>query len=394
MFKKLILFHLIPISIAISLSSILIYFSTYFFSSEDKFVLVEGNQERLSGYHDNLTSGNQAEINYFSSIKSKKQLTLFGSSEFSDSPYCPYYFFPDSLGIPVMGLGHAYHQNLSILAELLAADEYMENSKICIILSPSWFDTEGTNSGAFIEFVRPHILNRIIQNENIATEYKKHLGAFIVNHEGEMDGLTNKMEILKDIYHAESDNFLLYSKSKLRQYLKRKAVREIVNYKLNIATMEGKKWNGNFAAQSKKAQEEFVSLITTNKLYVYDDYYTKYILDENGVERKGEIGEIDLENNNELNDFYLVVKYLKSKNANCSFIIQPLNPYYYSGLEKFDGLVKKITSKLAENNIPYLNLFVSEKKQYEPGVLRDIMHLGDYGWMKINSFIKETHYEN
>ena len=394
MFKKLILFHLIPISIAITLSAILIYLSSLFLSSEDKFVLIEGNQEKLSGYHDNLTSGNQAEINYFSSIKSKNQLTLFGSSEFSDSPYCSYHFFPDSLGIPVMGMGHAYHQNLSILAELLAADEYLENSKICIILSLPWFETEGTNSAAFVEFVRPNILNRIIQNENIATEYKKHLGAYIFNHEGEIDGISNNMEVLKDIYLAESDNFLVFSKSKLRQYLKRKSVREIVNYKLNLATMERKKWNGNFSHLADKAQKDFVSLITTNNLYVYDDYYTKYVLDENGAERKGEIGEIKLVDNNELNDFYLVVNYLKSKNADCSFIIQPMNPYYYSDVKKYDGLIQHITTKLKENNIPYLNLHVSEKNKYEPGVLRDIMHLGDYGWMKINSFIKETHYEN
>jgi D-alanine transfer protein len=392
MFKKVILFHIIPILISIALSAALIYTLVLFSAKADTSVVKEGTQKKLNGYYANLIEGEQAEIDFYSSLKNDKQLTIFGSSEFSGSPYCPFNFFPDTLGIPAMGLGHAFHQSFSILSELLAADEYIENSKICIILSLGWFATEGTNTSAFIEFVRPNFLNNIIQNKSINLEYKKHIGAYVQNHQNELDGISNNMEILKDINTSESKNPLIYYKSKLRQYLKKIAQRETVKYSLTLGSLESKKWNGDFSSRATELQKDFESKITNNKLRVNDEYYTNHILDKDGKEKTGVIPDIDLKNNKELNDFFLLVKYLKSKNANCSFIIQPMNPYFYSNLENYDALIKVLTSKLDEHKIPYLNMHVKAKSKYEPGILNDVMHLGDYGWMKINSFLKKTYY--
>ena len=48
------------------------------------------------------------------------------------------------------------------------------------------------------------------------------------------------------------------------------------------------------------------------------------------------------------------------------------------------GAVKRY---IHQNNFTYFDMFVSDSKKYDPGVLTDIMHLGDYGWMKINEFL-------
>ena len=94
-----------------------------------------------------------------------------------------------------------------------------------------------------------------------------------------------------------------------------------------------------------------------------------------------------------MNDFRMLVKYLKYKNADCSFIFQPLNPYYYPALDSLNKLTDTITNILARNKIPYLNMFVLDRESYEPGTLNDVMHLGDYGWMKINYFLDSLYYE-
>ena len=36
-------------------------------------------------------------------------------------------------------------------------------------------------------------------------------------------------------------------------------------------------------------------------------------------------------------------------------------------------------------------MFVTKKQDYEPGTLNDIMHIGDYGWMRVNEFLVKTY---
>jgi len=355
-------------------------------------ISVKGTQKKHRGTYANLTKGDQAEIDYLASIKNHNQLTIFGSSEFSDSPFCPFHFLPDSVGFPTIGIGHAYHQHFSILCELLAADEYIKNAKIAIVISLGWFDTKGTNTEAFIEFVRPNFLKKIIQDPNINIEYKKHIGAYIDSHAKEVDGISNEMELFRDVYLLNNDNYWLKAKGKLRKHFKTD-IPYNVNYSIQTTDIEPKKLTGNLANLSIKVQEDFLSKISTNNIYVYDAYYTEYLLEKNGNQKNGYTPTINLKNNNEFNDFLMVVKYLKSKHADVSMIIQPLNPYYYSNLENYDDLVKKITRVLNDNQIPLLNMHITDKAQYESGTLKDVMHFGDYGWMKVNSFLLDQYHE-
>lgn len=391
MLKKVLILHLFPFLAAMVLVGAVLYFLSE--SPKENKRLIEGVQERTRGVLPNLTEGNQAEIEFISSIKNKQQVTILGSSEFSNSPYCSYNFLADSLGIQAMGLGHAYHQNLSILCELLAADEYVDDSKICIVLSLGWFSTEGTNSSAFLEFVRPNFLTRIIQNNNIDPLYKQHIGKYISNHRSEINGVSKDMKTLENIFKKKTSKV----NSLLSEYIENSFpnnTHNVLSYKTKLTYRKPKKGEGDYLLLSETLQKKFVSEITTNNIYVYDEYYLKHLLDEDGKQRKGSVPNISLTNNNELDDFYLLIKYLKSKTTKSSFIIQPLNPYYYAELEKYNELVETLTNVLDKNNIPYLNMHVATKEDYEPGALKDIMHLGDYGWMKINLFLDSLYNEN
>ena len=76
-----------------------------------------------------------------------------------------------------------------------------------------------------------------------------------------------------------------------------------------------------------------------------------------------------------------------------SFIIIPFNPHYYRNTEVFSPLIDSLTSSMKANNFPYLNLYVTDTLSYEPGTLKDIMHIGNYGWMKVNQFIDSIYYK-
>src|SRR5688572_2191867 len=129
-------------------------------------------------------------------------------------------------------------------------------------------------------------------------------------------------------------------------------------------------------------------------MFVYDEYYTKYVLDSTtGSPREDSISVIDLKHNSELEDFKLLVDLLSEYDANCSFIIQPMNPFHYKHADRNKPLIDTLTTILDAHQMPYLNMYVYDEQSYEPATLKDIMHLGDYGWMKINFFLDSIYHE-
>jgi poly-D-alanine transfer protein DltD len=389
--RNVIYFHVIPFAVALLLSIALIV-SQLQTPTENK-ILIEGSQELSKGRIANLAGGNQAEVNFMTSIANTDQLTIFGSSEFSSSPYCSYNFLPDSLGIPAMGIGHAYHQSFSILCELLASDEYVDSSRIVVVLSPGWFMTEGTNTAAFIEFVRPNLLSRIVDSEKVDQVYKEHVGEYITEHYDGIDGLSYAMKELVSVYDLSKESLFQRAQSKCLSSLVYNYTKNIVQYDFTLDVNNYSRLPVNFQEVQGRLKEVFKLKVSNNNIWVYDEYYSRYLVNKDGDEKVGEITGVRVPAGSELDDFRLLVKYLKQKHTKCSFIIQPLNPYYYPGLNKMTELIDTLEGTLDRNNIPYLNMFVSAKKDYTPGTLNDVMHLGDYGWMEINHFLNDLYHD-
>ena len=347
--------------------------------------IVQGKQIKFSGLYANLNDEPNAELQYIASIKNKNQLTLFGSSEFSDSAVVPYFFLPDSLGFQTIGIGHAYHQELSILLELLAANKYNEGSNICIFLSLGWFSADGTNVQAFIEFARPNFLKSIINNDSIPLKYKKHIGQFIDTHSGDIENMSKVMSKFVDISKIDLTHFF---NSILDKYFGGEInTIDKVNYEVVENNLKLKAWKGDFDLEAKRLQTQFINRVTSNKMYVYDDYYKKYVIDEKGNERSSIIEPIDFKKNNEYADFKLLVEYIKERKMNASFVLIPFNPYYYKNTEILKPLIDSVSQTLTKNQIPFYNMYVTNKASYEPGILKDVMHIGNYGWMKINKYL-------
>jgi D-alanine transfer protein len=291
-----------------------------------------------------------------------------------------------------LGIGHAHHQELSILCELLAAKEYLNNSKICIIFSPSWFqDQAGTNPEAFIEFVRPNFLNKIANDSSIHKKYRHHIGRYIHRNSALFSVLSPSMKRLKDEYLEArewiSESYL--SKKIMGNHKKLPTSYSVTTTKMSVPMPWKKDWD----ELSKNIQTSFMASVTNNKMWVNDTYYTEYLYQSNGEIKHGHPDYVDISNCEEFNDFNLLIDVLKEYNVNCSFVIQPLNPYFYNDLNNYNDLMTAVKNRLDKDHIPYLDLFITEKKDYKPGTLKDVMHLGDYGWMEINRFLYTTYYE-
>jgi len=394
MIKKIVQYHLIPLLIA-SCSVFLFYFFTPIVSHNTKAKIQIHNELVPNGLFPNFDNGLISELALMSSLNTPHQVTLFGSSELNSiSNIFPYTFLKDSLQLNCLAFGHAHHQNLSILCELMAGRPFLKHSKITILLSPSWFEGEGTNPEAFLEFVRPNFLRRIIHDSLIDDKYKLHIGQYIAEHSSYFDGITKELDNLKNFYLSKNGNYVNRIMAKAKIHIQSVHSNSYCISKVNYipaphTNSERKKWKWDTDSMLNKEQSKFLQNVKNN-LFVDQEYYETYLLEDDGSQKKGSVANINYLNSPELKDFNMLLDFLKENEVNASFVILPLNPYYYENIGLQKPLVKQLANSIISANYPLLDLSCFDKNDYKKGILRDIMHPGEYGWILINEFISKT----
>ena len=389
MLRKAVVYHLIPFLIAICGTHLAV---NHNFNDQIEKNIISGSQKLTRGKYSNLTGAETSQLDYVASISNPNQVTIFGSSELTSEPFNSPQFLPDSFGIPTLAIGHAYHQDLAILGELLLAKKHISNSKICIILSLGWFEHTGTNTSAFVEFFPKNVIRKILHDKTIDSKYIEHIGEYINRNEHDIAGLSTEMKIIQNIYLEQHGNWAQKFLADITLKASSNYTKKTVQYKPTHIQITSKEWLQNESTFADSLNEVFLSKIKNN-LFVNNQYFNKYIVQKDGSVKTGNTNSLDLKTNRELKDFRLVVDFLKENNANCSFIIQPLNPHYFKKVSRLDLLHDTLLNIIERNDIPVLDLYSSDTKSYVPGTLKDVMHLGAYGWMQINYFLRDLYGE-
>lgn len=404
--KSYLLQHVVALVMALLVTIVGIYALASIKKTDDEPILspihIKGQQDLHVRWRANFDENEQAELDLMASLKNPDQLTLFASSELVDEPYCSFNYLPDSLGFPVLAIGHAHHQCLSILAELMAGRDYLNDAKVCIVLSPGWFESAGTNAEAFLEFVRPNFLDRIWLDSKIKKSYKIHLGAFIHKNKPVFTSISPEMDRFLNLYRMDnqlnsgSAQPLETFEYQLVQTAKKSFPESFnkikkIEYDFELSPKLTRSDYSNFEKDAIAAKEDVLGRFSNNSIFVDSNYYTTYISDQNGKHLPGSMDIIDLVRNDELEDLKMLLTFLKEQKVNCSFVMQPLNPYHYTNMEVNTVAMEKIIGLVKKSGFPLLNLYVDKKEQYEPAILKDIMHFSDYGWMKVNQFLQNTY---
>jgi D-alanyl-lipoteichoic acid biosynthesis protein DltD len=353
--------------------------------------------------------GGQRIIENFSNNKSQEKLflknkpsaeTIFilGSSELMESSDAlPYNFISSHFATQLHGVGHAGNQCFSIYSQLMANEQKLKNASIVIILSPGWFESKasgGTTSQLFLEFNSENFLNRILEDPNQTVfhnyEYKR-----VAQLYDEFNSPNLELKLMNFRYRVSRsalhclvyspliflDQLLLKSKKQIipSEYVSNEPVihQSIVPENVKI------RWDSLYTS----SKEEVLKKVTNNPLGIADDYYTEYI--------HGKMGHIDAVGsvfNKELSDCNMLIDLLKEKKVNASFIISPLNPFYYKNLAEILPTMKLVEDRLRQANFPYLNLLTTDTTRYEKAILHDVMHMSDYGWYQVNHFIVNNYH--
>ena len=92
----------------------------------------------------------------------------------------------------------------------------------------------------------------------------------------------------------------------------------------------------------------------------------------------------------EYQDFLVLLELLKSYKIKPLFVMQDLHPYVFAkNRDEMTAIITAIKSKIQENNYGYLDMWSYKKEDYEIGTLIDIVHSGELGWVKINQKIAD-----
>ncbi len=314
---------------------------------------------------------------------------LLGSSELtSGNAYTPYNFISDRFPVKVMGIGHEGNQCFSIYCQLLANSNRLKNAPVVIIVSPGWFEAKparGTTSAVFLQYVSDEYVRKI-QKSKVDPKFVAYANKGIAGFYHELNAPSSAYRIahLRDVssrsyYHSvwaaplqEWNVFTDFFKQKIAKVMERPPVFS------NEPVMCTVNWD----SLRRVTREVTISKATNNEMGIENEYFSTYI-----QQKKGNIYPIPRWANREMDDFSMLVDLLHHTGANASFIISPLNPYYFKNLNDLNPVIEELETKMKSSGFTYLNLFTSEPKNYDKALLSDVMHMSEYGWLQVDEFI-------
>lgn len=359
-------------------------------------------------YYQSLANQPQAWTAIKNTLSQPDHVLLMGSSELtSDDPkqVKPFSFLNEHSPYTVLAVGHAGNQALSMFTQLMAVHRVLKASNIVIILSPIWYqgtNAAGTHLDVFLEYATQDALKNILADTAIPEKYKSYLFDYIAREFPKIMSPTPELKMMSYKHYKAKNIFFSGAYSPLIAY----------NSLLSKTSgLNNETWNEPWSGNSKvdqllpettqrKDEIKWDSLYTqaikhhsenssSNNWGIQDEYYRNYVHGTHGL-----VKTVPMRANRELKDLTILVDLLSYYKASPIFIMQSVNPFYYEKLDKFKVVDDSISKIIARADFPYFNMMEYDTTHYENGILTDVMHLGEYGWLKVNRFILENLLKN
>ena len=328
-------------------------------------------------------------------------ILVFGSSELFS--YSNIYTHPKNLFHngnsnynPIL-VGRDYTQSLIHTLNVGAYDNYINNRKVVLILSPQWFTQTQYNPEMFASRFQESIFVAFCKNPSIKYETKRKVIDRVKQYLRTGDQLMyEKVLLYEKVYIEKTANIpeLLHS-CLWESVLQSKNKHDLID---QIVKIEDKPYGSFVDAESINYSELLTEAklvaekaCTNNKLYIYNDYYTMYVEPDYYNRKNAETMNSYLVSP-EYNDLELFIQVCKEVGINPLIVNIPVHGIWYdwTGFPKGDRKayyqnIRDICSKHGVSIADYSD------KEYENYFLRDIMHLGWTGWVHLNESIYRFH---
>lgn len=395
--KKLIFVNLFPLAIVLFIIRFLAhndYINSILFPSK-----VEDSQSCSDfNYIPNFIDNPGYEENFLLNDSSQKStIYLLGSSELtSESEAVPYKFITNNFPVKIKAIGHAGNQSFSIYCQLLANENRLNNTRIVFILSPGWFASKyskGTTSEIFLEYNSEQFLKNIFNGDDHFRDYAgKQIAQFYCEFNAPSLPLKlinfkyrSSVSLLHKIVYAPLiylDIFLMNEKEAIINSVSKDKVSIPIQISYSINEKPIVDWDSLLTA----SRLHVLLNATNNTIGVSNEYYSEHL-----NVNTGKVQPVKNIFNQELKDFKMLMKFIRTKNIDAFFIIQPLNPLYYNNLATINPVIDEVREELRGNKnqkgYDFADFFVTDTTQFDRGILDDLMHFSNYGWYKVNQRI-------
>jgi len=304
-------------------------------------------------------------------LRTGDRLVILGSSELTsnDLRFVPYRYLADELQMPVLAYGHSGFQSLGMQFVLAAlANDLSPASRVVIMLSPGWFDGDGgLSADEFNEHANP-LLPRLLKQPEGRAELARWL-------------------------HDKGDARVAWSMMAEQAYVLRQRLVDLwaPAYAASAPVQEAEgpaaaarvvDWD----ALAQEAQSAEQRLMAGNRYAVRDDFFNKYLrtIPEGG---KTAYQPQPLTGRDELRELTALMALLRQHNVNALFVMQPLHPMVFKDLNRFEPVQREVASLCQRYAMTCMDMYSAP---FEVGMLRDVQHLGELGWLRVNQKIAET----
>lgn len=326
---------------------------------------------------------------YFNSALIKEDLTksdvlLLGSSEITsdiDTPTYPSRFLhrPAYQVVPV-GRGHM--QSLSHALFLGNVEASLENRTVFFLISPQWFTPAGIDHSHFQAVFSIEHYRGMLENPNLSDGLKEKIKTRVKTLGAGHETLLKEMEL------AEDDSVLGRVIQSVNEGWRRLKTAFNLMFKsdaLRVPQRFETTQDNDFESAWKEAEQR-AKAHSTNEFQVDDKYYERYlvpILDQIEVKPA-----VDYRQSMEMADLNLFVELCKEVGITPVLINTAVNGKWYDQGEypklHREALREVLMEFSKAHQVRLEDLSVYD---YEPYYLKDIMHLGQKGWVSIDEII-------
>lgn len=347
------------------------------------------------------------ELNYQSLMNNLEtgKVVVFGSSELSLTSKNTLQFMVSNFfsrnGQPVETVGKGGHQLMAILSELVAlhSQKSIDNAKIVVMLSPTWFTgkyADGTKMSIYLKFMTNDMMYKLYTNNMVDDQFKFFIRDYITANEKRMSGSSRSYDLMKQFgressYPDFSDGVLSYLSDTFSILSRVDFYNDQIGYESG-AVVKYDFPPVDYDSLYRQAMENNSQASTNNVYGIRNSYFKKHILkNDKGDIRISSVGKIrPVAKNREYQTLLQLLQLLKEYKIKPLFVMQDLHPFIYTKDRKnILPVLALVKASVTSAGFEYLDMWSYTKADYINGELKDKMHLGELGWMKVNRKIVE-----
>lgn len=335
-----------------------------------------------------IYSGEKSQsVDFSTSSALDNSLFVFGSSELSTpntvvSQVPSEVFGKNNYGINLVYVGEAYDQSLwHSMAIGAYASSLPKNSKIILILSPTWFEDAGLDEETFKMRFSYNLYRAFCDNSNISQSSKNYLAKRLSEYNIEQTMINAGLN--KTLVDQLNNAIYLWAE----------------DLKTRVSLVDVRK-EGEVVCGNAPQEPDFddlhhqalvdAAINSTNNAWGMDDgFYANSIEGRLDKLRNSQQGE-KFANMEELQDFSFVLKVCNELELKPLVIIPPVHGEFYDHIgtsgEDRQRCYDRIIEVCQKHNVQYANF---SNKEYEQYFLHDIVHLGNTGWVEAERAIFE-----